>query len=110
MYITFRLGKGNTGQRPLRKTNNPNRFPQGKLGSDYTCLVREAGLEPARPECALAPESSESANSTTRASLYWGHFLTAPIYYHVRPLLSTHFFKNFILLNLLKKACFSGCY
>ena len=31
-------------------------------------LVREAGLEPARPERALEPESSESANSTTRAS------------------------------------------
>ena len=29
--------------------------------------VREAGLEPARPEWALEPESSESANSTTRA-------------------------------------------
>ncbi len=32
-------------------------------------LVREAGLEPARPEWTLEPESSESANSTTRASL-----------------------------------------
>ena len=31
-------------------------------------LVREAGLEPARPEWTLEPESSESANSTTRAS------------------------------------------
>ena len=30
-------------------------------------LVREAGLEPARPEWTLEPESSESANSTTRA-------------------------------------------
>ena len=29
--------------------------------------VREAGLEPARPEWTLEPESSESANSTTRA-------------------------------------------
>ena len=32
-------------------------------------MVREAGLEPARPEWTLEPESSESANSTTRASL-----------------------------------------
>ena len=31
-------------------------------------MVREAGLEPARPEWTLEPESSESANSTTRAS------------------------------------------
>ena len=30
-------------------------------------MVREAGLEPARPEWTLEPESSESANSTTRA-------------------------------------------
>ena len=30
-------------------------------------LVREAGVEPARPEWTLEPESSESANSTTRA-------------------------------------------
>ena len=32
-------------------------------------MVREAGLEPARPEWTLEPESSESANSTTRAYL-----------------------------------------
>ena len=31
-------------------------------------MVREAGLEPARPEWTLEPESSESANSTTRAA------------------------------------------
>ena len=31
-------------------------------------LVREAGVEPARPEWTLEPESSESTNSTTRAS------------------------------------------
>ena len=30
-------------------------------------MVREAGLEPARPQWTLEPESSESANSTTRA-------------------------------------------
>ena len=30
-------------------------------------LVREAGVEPARPKWTLEPESSESANSTTRA-------------------------------------------
>ena len=32
-------------------------------------LVGEAGLEPARPEWTLEPESSESANSTTRAHI-----------------------------------------
>jgi hypothetical protein len=32
-------------------------------------LVREAGLEPARPYWTLEPESSESANSTTRANI-----------------------------------------
>ena len=32
-------------------------------------MVREAGLEPARPEWTLEPESSESANSTTRAKV-----------------------------------------
>ena len=37
---------------------------------DWGILVREAGLEPARPEWTLEPESSESANSTTRASYY----------------------------------------
>ena len=35
--------------------------------SPVSALVREAGLEPARPEWTLEPESSESANSTTRA-------------------------------------------
>ena len=34
---------------------------------ELEALVREAGLEPARPEWTLEPESSESANSTTRA-------------------------------------------
>ena len=34
---------------------------------DCRFLVREAGLEPARAYCTLEPESSESANSTTRA-------------------------------------------
>ena len=36
--------------------------------SRVSYVVREAGLEPARPEWTLEPESSESANSTTRAS------------------------------------------
>ena len=34
-------------------------------------MVREAGVEPARPEWTLEPESSESANSTTRAYLFF---------------------------------------
>ena len=41
-----------------------------KEGHPFGCpsfLVREAGLEPARAYCTLEPESSESANSTTRA-------------------------------------------
>ena len=38
------------------------------LAKSATTMVREAGLEPARPEWTLEPESSESANSTTRAS------------------------------------------
>ena len=33
----------------------------------FSFLVREAGLEPARPQWTLEPESSESTNSTTRA-------------------------------------------
>ena len=34
--------------------------------SDDLSLVGEAGLEPARPQWTLEPESSESTNSTTR--------------------------------------------
>ena len=37
------------------------------LAKSARTLVREAGLEPARTYCTLEPESSESANSTTRA-------------------------------------------
>ena len=40
-------------------------------------MVREAGLEPARPEWTLEPESSESANSTTRA-FFEGLIIIAP--------------------------------
>ena len=40
-------------------------------------VVREAGVEPARPEWTLEPESSESTNSTTRA---FRNLSTAPIY------------------------------
>ena len=36
--------------------------------------MREAGLEPARPEWTLEPESSESANSTTRAYLMQNYY------------------------------------
>ena len=38
------------------------------LADDCFFLVREGGLEPPRPEWTLEPESSESTNSTTRAS------------------------------------------
>ena len=43
--------------------------------------MREAGLEPARPEWTLEPESSESANSTTRAFAVFrllGYIITDP--------------------------------
>ena len=56
-------------------------------------MVREAGLEPARPEWTLEPESSESANSTTRASL--ALFAARKLYYHLSPHLSTPFFDLF---------------
>ena len=42
------------------KSKNPERFRI----RDF--LVGEAGLEPARPQWTLEPESSESTNSTTR--------------------------------------------
>lgn len=38
----------------------------GRADSSKTCMVREAGLEPARPRT-LEPKSSASANSATRA-------------------------------------------
>jgi hypothetical protein len=41
--------------------------PQSIEIAGFLFVVREAGLEPARPEWTLEPESSESANSTTRA-------------------------------------------
>ena len=50
-------------------------------------MVREAGLEPARPEWTLEPESSESANSTTRASAVFRllrYIITAVSYTHLR--------------------------
>ena len=53
---------------------NRSKSPRKRKKDPKTCvfeslkLVREAGLEPARPEWALEPESSESANSTTRAN------------------------------------------
>ena len=36
--------------------------------TEFLLMVGEAGLEPARPKGTLEPESSESANSTTRPS------------------------------------------
>ena len=49
------------GFKPIHLASKRNRDKPGYF------LVREAGLEPARPEWTLEPESSESANSTTRA-------------------------------------------
>ncbi len=47
-----------------RKADGSKKTPGAEAPGD---VVREAGLEPARPEWTLEPESSESANSTTRA-------------------------------------------
>ena len=47
-----------------KKKRTDNRYIVSIIGP---VMVREAGLEPARPEWTLEPESSESANSTTRA-------------------------------------------
>ena len=52
-----------------------NKMQKDEPNLDSSFLVREAGLEPARAYCTLEPESSESANSTTRAHI---HFL-APL-------------------------------
>ena len=57
-YFTFR------GSGTLRAKNPTFVYPTN-VGF---FVVREAGVEPARPEWTLEPESSESANSTTRAS------------------------------------------
>ncbi len=50
----------------LKKYNNTYKKAVNRLVYGLK-MVREAGLEPARPEWTLEPESSESANSTTRA-------------------------------------------
>ena len=58
-------------------------------------MVREAGLEPARPEWTLEPESSESANSTTRAYAFFersnniahGSRVVNPFFWKFRPCL-----------------------
>ncbi len=52
-------------------------------------MVREAGVEPARPEWTLEPESSESTNSTTRA---FRNLSTARVSYHRTAGLSIIFF------------------
>ena len=43
--------------------------PRLEPGSDYHYLVRMTGLEPARAQCPLEPESSASASSATSAQL-----------------------------------------
>ena len=52
------------GSSPFTRTNKTSNHKIWGLK-----VVREAGLEPARPEWTLEPESSESANSTTRACI-----------------------------------------
>ena len=54
-------------------------------------MVREAGVEPARPEWTLEPESSESTNSTTRA---FRNLSTARVSYHRTFALSTIIFSD----------------
>ena len=61
-------------------------------------VVREAGVEPARPEWTLEPESSESANSTTRA--YVGR---SP----ERPVIISSFF-GIVNHKFAPSRCFSG--
>ena len=51
----------------LKTRRNPF-FDKTVRKTGFIHMVREAGLEPARPKWTLEPESSESANSTTRAS------------------------------------------
>ena len=58
---TKKFGKSWKNKRNTAESSNNLRDPAALH------LVREAGLEPARPEWTLEPESSESANSTTRA-------------------------------------------
>ena len=64
-------------------------------------LVGEAGLEPARPQWTLEPESSESTNSTTRPSLFpWAPRFPSALEYNstdseICQHLFTYFFKLF---------------
>ena len=80
--------------KPLKIKGNPLKRCRFK----GFCLVREAGVEPARPEWTLEPESSESANSTTRAC----QFSIAPIIYHILTRLSIFFLRTF------EKTCRAG--
>ena len=69
--LAGKISLGSTSKNGQQKTPKPLKF-RGFLGGylfRIHNMVREAGLEPARPEWTLEPESSESANSTTRASL-----------------------------------------
>ena len=54
-------------------------------------LVGEAGLEPARPQWTLEPESSESTNSTTRPYLFL-RFPSALPYHTTDSPICQHFF------------------
>ena len=67
-------------------------------------LVREAGLEPARPEWTLEPESSESANSTTRAAICHirdSSYIIAPVLEFVNPFFD--YFYNSTTSPVVKK-------
>ena len=61
-------------------------------------MVREAGVEPARPEWTLEPESSESTNSTTRAYSGTISFDAAKLLkYHITlVMICQHFFATFV--------------
>ncbi len=74
MKISFLLCKNSFISESIISTSknarNPcktKKSPQSQRLWAFPYLVHEAGLEPARPEWTLEPESSESANSTTRA-------------------------------------------
>ena len=78
-----------------KKTNNPNPSPIGKRFGLYGFGAR-GGSRTRTPLRALAPEASESTNSTTRASCVSEPFRSAQaLYYHNRFWLSIVFSRFF---------------
>ena len=92
-----------------KKTNNPNPSPIGKRFGLYGFGAR-GGSRTRTPLRALAPEASESTNSTTRAC---GTRSAQERYYHISPQMSTlfaNFFNSFFAarsLTRLKQLCYT---